>query len=411
MADPMTRARSVTTVPTIAVPTAAGTGWTAGWVRDDDGLRGLRADWDELHGRCADPTPFGSHAWNRAWWTHYGEPGALRVGWLRRDGRLEALAPLMLVRRSGMRVLTALGGEQSDYTDVLVDREHAEQATARLAALLAAGRGWQVLDLPQVPPGGAAGRLAGHWPGRATRIDGAACLHLPVRGIDELLATLPTRTRGTLRRKLRIIDRVGVAGRDAPADRLGESVGELLRLHERQWAGRDGNPEHLTARFRGFLTDAAAGLGPSGALRVREYRLDGELLAAELLLCGPRSVGGYLTGVAPELRSTVDTASLMLRANLAVVADTGAAELDLLRGREDYKLRWRPTAVVNHRLLLRRGRRPGRGDLYTLASAGRVRAARLLREEHPELHAALRTLSTRGPVAAVRVLRGSRAGA
>src|SRR3712207_6860966 len=54
---------------------------------------------------------------------------------------------------------------------------------------------------------------------------------------------------GTLRRKLRKIERLGVRETEVAPDDVPRAVEDLIRLHEAQWAGRRGNPEHLTEQI------------------------------------------------------------------------------------------------------------------------------------------------------------------
>src|SRR3954453_20530155 len=101
-----------------------------------------------------------------------------------------------------------------------------------------------------------------------------------------------------------------------------------------------------------------------------EYRLDGDLLAAEVDLVGHRQLAYYLAGISPVLRERIDTAVLLVSSALDRAIRRGLEEYSFLRGDEDYKFRWRPEEVVASRLLLAR---PG-----LLGSAGYVPATAAL---------------------------------
>ncbi|NMI00082.1 GNAT family N-acetyltransferase [Pseudonocardia acidicola] len=392
-----------------AVRTIADTGvWATRWVRDVAGFADLAQEWDALHNRCPGATAFQRAGWLTAWWAAYGRDD-LRVLTVRRSGQLVAGAAVMLERRHGVRVLTPVGRGVSDVSEFLVQAGDLQApALGRLSAALAAEPGWDVLDLPEVRAGGIAAQVEAAWPGRRWSSPSSVCLELPGRPLDELLPQLPTRTRGTIRRKLRTIDQAGVAVRTAAPAEIADGVTTLLALHERQWRGRGGNPEHLTPRFARLLRQAATALAATGNARLEQYRIDGTVLAAELLLIDGDSVGGYLTGVDPALRERVDTATLMVRHNLALTAELGKDRLSLLRGEEDYKLRWRPMRVEQHRVLLAR-----RGGPVAVAYAGLVGArattGRWLADRHPELRDtladALQCARQEGPAAGARALR------
>jgi CelD/BcsL family acetyltransferase involved in cellulose biosynthesis len=138
----------------------------------------------------------------------------------------------------------------------------------------------------------------------------------------------------------------------------------LIRLHAAQWAGRRGNPEHLTERFRAFLTEALPVMVARSQAVVVEYRVDGEPVAAEVDLLGHRQLAYYLAGISPTLRERIDTAVLLVSSALDRAGRLGRQEYSFLRGDEDYKFRWRPDEVIATRLLLAR---PG-----LLGSAGYV---------------------------------------
>jgi CelD/BcsL family acetyltransferase involved in cellulose biosynthesis len=128
----------------------------------------------------------------------------------------------------------------------------------------------------------------------------------------------------------------------------------LIRLHEAQWAGRRGAPEHLTDRFRAFLADALPVMVERGQAVVVQYRLDGELVAGEVDLVGHDQLDYYFSGVLPALRERMDTAVLLVSGALERAARLDKETYSFLRGQEDYKYRWRPDEVVATRLLLAR---------------------------------------------------------
>ena len=81
----------------------------------------LRAEWEDLLTRCPRATPFQTFEWQWSWWTALGHGRRLFIVTVRESGgALVALAPLMISRRSGLRVVEFLGTGLSDYLDVIV---------------------------------------------------------------------------------------------------------------------------------------------------------------------------------------------------------------------------------------------------------------------------------------------------
>ncbi|MCU1605705.1 MAG: Acetyltransferase involved in cellulose biosynthesis, CelD/BcsL family, partial [Modestobacter sp.] len=323
-------------------------------VRDLEGFDALAADWAQLYADCPPATPFQSHAWLAAWARAYGVGDQLRVVVVRSAGRLVAAAPLVRTRRGPWAVLAPLGGDITDVVDVLVREPVEPGVDAALTAALLAESGWRVIDLPEVAPAGGVLRWSRTWPGRSTTVAASRCLELPAVPLPEQLDRLPGRTASTLRRKLRKVDQLGVQVTGTPAADVPAGVAALLALHEEQWRGRGGNPEHLTPRFTQHLTEALTRLVADGQARLAQYRIDGELVAAQIDLLGHDTLSYYLAGVSPRLRELADVSSMLVRHDLEQAVAAGLPRYSMLRGLEDYKYRWRPDPVQQHRVVLSR---------------------------------------------------------
>ncbi|WP_448625835.1 GNAT family N-acetyltransferase [Geodermatophilus sp. URMC 64] len=352
-------------------------------VRDQAAFDALAADWAALHAASPTATPFQSHAWLAAWARVYCRPGRLRVALVRDGGRLVAAAPLHLVRRGPWPILAPLGGRLSDFTDVLV-AGGAESAIRTLTGALLDEPGWCLVDLPQVQPRGAALRWAADWPGRVTRRRSDTVLELPALPLPELLARVPSKTANVLRRKLRKLDASGVEATTLPVEEVADAVATLLRLHAEQWTGRGIDPEHLSDRFAAHLTEAVPRMVADGSAVVVVYSLGGEVLGCQLDVLSHDLLGYYLAGISPRLKGLIDVASLQVSHDLELARAAGLPRYSMLRGTEDYKLRWRPETVPNERLLLSRPGSPGAWP-YLHAVDGRAAALRIARQRAPWL--------------------------
>jgi CelD/BcsL family acetyltransferase involved in cellulose biosynthesis len=319
--------------------------------------------WDDLWRRAATATAFQTHAWNSAWARAYVPDGQLAVVTVWDGDILVAAAPLHRRRQGPVPVLAPLGGPLSDHTDILLDPQ-VPDAGPRLVQALLQVPGWRVLDLPEVLPGSAAQAWAGMWPGGIRRSTSSLNLHLPVLPLPDVLARIPSKTAGKLRRKLKKIDNLGIERVELSGAAVPAAVGELIRLHESQWAGRRGNPEHFTERFRTFLVAALGPMVDRGQAVVVEYRLAGRLMASEIHLVGHEQLSYYLPGIDPELRQHIDTSVLLVSHGLALAGRLELTEYSFLRGDEDYKLHWRPDHVTAERILLARPGLVGSGGFF-----------------------------------------------
>jgi CelD/BcsL family acetyltransferase involved in cellulose biosynthesis len=362
-----------------------------------DAFAGLAAEWAKLAEACPSATPFQAHAWLDSWWRSYGRAGGLRVVLVRDgDGRLVAAAPLHLRRRGPVRVLAPLGGEITDFTDVLRDPS-VPGAAAALAGALAELPGWDVLDLPEVRPGAATEALAAAWTGPCWSLESSPCTELRATSFDELLAPLSKKRASELRRRIRRADELGIELREVPGARAEQGVADLLRLHAEQWAGRGVTPEHLRPRFARHLTGALSRMICDGEAVLTAFWRDGELLASTLDLQSPDMVCGYLMGVSPAFYELTDVTTYVLFNELRRMEQSGRTTLNMLRGREGYKDHWRPVVVPNRRLLLARPGAPA-AHPYGAAVRARARAVDIAREKAPQLRVVrsrLRTTRTR----------------
>ncbi|MGW6918667.1 GNAT family N-acetyltransferase [Kitasatospora sp. NPDC054939] len=362
--------------------------WTSELRCEDDALDGLAAEWDALAARCRTATFFQAAAWQCSWWRRYGRPGGLRVVLVRRDGLLVGAGAFR--RRGGpLGGWTGLGDGLADFTDVLLDDEHAERAAAEFAAALPLTRPWHSLELREVHPDAAVHRVFEQWRGSRRRYRDSLCQYLPGVPMDQLLKRLPGKTAQRSRVKLRKIAEAGVEIRSTAPEDVPEALGELLRLHFLQWQDRGVTPEHRTERFAAHLAESTAGLVAGGRAAVHQFRLDGELVAVNLLLLCPSFAGLYLYGAHPRLRERLDIAGLLFGAALDETVAAGIPVISLLRGQEPYKQRWRPDQLHNQRLLFG----PRGPAAAAAARAGTVRtrqaAVHLLNTRLPGLKEAL----------------------
>ncbi|SCK55938.1 Acetyltransferase involved in cellulose biosynthesis, CelD/BcsL family [Streptomyces sp. WMMB 714] len=358
--------------------TPAGSATAARLVRDPEVFGELAGQWDDLRRRSRSSTPFQSHAWLHSWWLSYGHPGRLRVVLVSRGGELVGAAPMMLTY-TPLPTLVALGGDITDFSDVLLDDGDPDAAPALAGALHRVARG-AVVDLREVRPGAAAERLYDAWAGPRRKLRDSVCLELPGVPMETLLERLPAPSAKRTRQKLRKIDKTGVTEHLVGPAEATAAVRTMLSLHELQWEGRGVTPEHLLPRFRAHLQRTVRKLVASGDAVLTEYRIGGETVASDISLSSADMVCGYLYGAHPRLRAArLDITTMLLRHDAAFAESSGRGTLSLLRGTEPYKLRWQPVPVPNQRFVLaRREMAPGLA-LHTARILGRSAAAGLVR--------------------------------
>jgi hypothetical protein len=335
----------------------AGAAWSAEVRTDDDALGLLEEEWLDLHRRCQPETPFQSFAWLESWWREYGRPGHLRLVLVRRDGRLVGAAPLMLVHHGPWRLLGPLGGDESDFHDVLVDAGSPADVAVRLVAAIVDVPGWHVLDIPGVRPGAAAEHLARCWPAPQWRAFESPSSEIRADTRGGFVAQLPSETRQDLADTLREASAARIETRCVSAGEIAEAVPALLRMYR---ACRQVDPERLGARFERHLVRALTPMVGEGQARLTEYRIDDELLAADVAMVGPAFIGTYLAAFAPAAPERLDLPLMVLAQAFAAAAQLERPTVSLLCGDVPPRSHWRPATLRSRRLLLARPHGPHR---------------------------------------------------
>ena len=299
-------------------------------------------DWGRLYANDPAATPFSSPGWARAWmrqWAQGSEAWLLRVS---DDAqRVVGLAPFVLRRRAGIRILSMLGKEPGDYWDVLADPAQREAVVAAVARELGRRRAaWDVCLVDCMPQRSPTPQALAAADLNILSLAPIACPAVELPGtFEEYLDTLPSRRRRNLRRHLRRLDEGEVELRDVrdPA-RLPELVSTWQELRRAQWAaqGKAISRRHVSARFAGFMLEALRELLPSARAVVWEFRHARETVAVYFNFVDERAFYWYLGGIRP------DTLSLGI-GKIAIghgIRSSIAAQrrvYDFTRGDEEYK--------------------------------------------------------------------------
>jgi CelD/BcsL family acetyltransferase involved in cellulose biosynthesis len=342
----------------------------------------LEEEWEDLYRDSPRATPFQSWAWLYSWWEAYGEEYELQLVTVR-DGRglLVGIAPLMLKQRFGLGKLLFVGTGPTDYLDVLIRERWEDQVSEVLARTLEEMDSWQEADLQQLRPGAAAWGICRHWHGPQLRVWQDSFPVVDVRPWSELLQSLSSNLRSTVRRSLRRFEAEGGRCELAGADDAEVAAKRLVTLSREQWRERwlDTGPEHWTSRSESLIVAAARRMTARELGGISEFWWDGEVIVSDFWVSGRDFIGTYLLGASREALQHYQWSSLYIWDALNIARSKNRGYLDLLRGEEPYKLRWSSRISPSHRLIL------GRNLAYWAPYAGyhalRLKAKRYLQSE------------------------------
>lgn len=179
---------------------------------------------------------------------------------------------------------------------------------------------------------------------------------IEVKPWDELLKSLSSNLRSTVRRALRRAEADGVHHRPASATEAEEAARRLVALHRELWQGRHIGSEHLTSRFESHIIAAARRMMERGVGGISEFWRDGEVLISDFWVFKQDFFGTYMLGANREALQRYQWSSLYIRDAIDTARSKNVRHLDLLRGEEPYKLRWSSRVVPTHQAILGRHR-------------------------------------------------------
>jgi CelD/BcsL family acetyltransferase involved in cellulose biosynthesis len=312
----------------------------------------LRAQWDAL--AVQSERPFSAPAWALSWWeTLRPSPAELRLVVVLEAGDLAGIVPLYCSKRS----YAPLGGGMAPVEPLAkpgLERQVAEaartalaEASPRPATVEVEAHGsspdWAVLL------GEAWGNGRGAW--RWTRLETPVPRIDLGEGFDDWLGAKSSRFRREMKRRRRKLEEAGGSFRFADAESLERDIRTFMGLHRQRRAGQGGTS--LTADgVEGMLVAVGGELLDSGRFRLLSIDLDGEAIAARLLLAAGREVSAWNSGF-DEAHAKLSPSMLSILETLKDASERGERTMSLGAGGQDYKYRlsnWEDT-LYSHVLI------------------------------------------------------------
>ncbi len=314
-------------------------------------LEALAPPWRALcdEGRCTDP--FYRPEWIAAHLRAF-EPGAkLRVVVVREDGRPRLILPLVeeraTLRGFPIRRLRAAAGVHSCRFDLICGAGDPGPWVDALWSHLRQTGGWDVIELRDVPAGGAAERLleaatasrhpTGTWESMRTPY-----VTLPAgsdRTIEEVLRSRSAHFRANLRRRMRRLEERGSVRlrRIEHADR--DALDRFYELEREGWKGARGTAIACDDRTLRFYDEVAAWAAQVGLLSLYSLEVGDRPIAMHYGL----ATGGRYLLPKPAFDpawSACSPGQLILHEVLRDCLDRGFGELDFLGPWMEWKADW-----------------------------------------------------------------------
>ena len=314
-------------------------------VSSEAALRSLFDDWRDLQSR-AGRQPFTDPAFFSAWWDNHGRASGrtLHIVTGRREGRLVALAPLVIARRYGVRILEWGGANVLDYGDMVLDREG---DAGDLWHVIRRSRKYDLAFIRSLHADCSCRGTVGEF-GYQARSRSLYYFHNSWSSGDAWLAELPSKKRKRLRQmERRLEDRESIRFNVHTVGRAPQAVLGALIDQKAAWAAKNArtglfdDPAPAAALLT-RLADAAAELGN---LHLSWLSRGDQILATHLGFVH-RSVLYYYMPSYDAALGRYSPGSILLAKLLAWCSDEGVSGLDFLQGDDPYKAAFATSRVT-----------------------------------------------------------------
>jgi CelD/BcsL family acetyltransferase involved in cellulose biosynthesis len=301
-------------------------------------------EWDALLGESDEQDIFLGSVWLQTWWEVFGEGRGLHIVTAREKGELVGAVPLMTTKIGKLVKISIeefIGTGPSDRLGALARNGDANVQMALWKHIMDL-KDYDILDLRDMREDCTTAKVV------RDVLAGADCETddspwIPIHGAyDDYLKRLSSNYRHSIARswtRLKEEHEASIEVLTEP-ERMQEGMRTLIALSEMRWKGR-GASILDDGRMKTFLEKAVQRLSQNGQVIFHVLRASGTPIAITLGFITSNRYLYYLSGFDPAYQSYGPGRSLLVK----VLEDCYArrlSEMDLLRGGEDYKYKFKP---------------------------------------------------------------------
>lgn len=305
------------------------------FLTSEEDVKAVMPEWKRLH-EAHSTSLFTHPEWVMCWWEFLGRTSGyqLFIVTLRNDGVLAGIAPLVIARRKGLRLLEWAGADVFDYCDCIVS---GAEAGAALWDGIVKCRHYDLARIKDIRP-----EASCHAPlkriAHMTDFNAAQYIANHWKTGQEWLTSLGYERRKKIKQRANQLDRAGNVGfnvyRKAPVP-----VEELKHLVEmkRAWSKATGNSGVFSHPEIGpFLIRLSELAAESGHLHFSTLTVDGAVIASHLGFVYNGILYYYITSYDAGWGKYSPGQQLMCRLVYWTI-ENELREFDLMRGEERYK--------------------------------------------------------------------------
>lgn len=328
-------------------------------IKNIEELNEVRSEWIELYEASSQSTPFQSPAWLINWWKYFGNNNLYTVAVYNRR-ILVGLAPMYIFnyrsQNENLRQLTFIGTGNTDYMDLLCRPEFERESVRMISEFLLETTGnWDMCDFQELRQSSPLLKIKVPEMLETRIINSDVCPVAVLPGsFYDYLQSLPVSFRkNTVRARRQLWDSGTLRLETAKKENLDEYMDWLFRLHNASWKNRNMPGLLEESTLQNFHRDAAEDLLGLGALRLYALKHDERIIAAVYSLIKNNRLYYYIGGFDPAF-SKYSPGSVILLEIIESAISEGIRKFDFLRGREDYKYKWKTEDRNNYRLFIKK---------------------------------------------------------
>ncbi len=333
----------------------------------------LEPIWNRLVAEAGVDHPFLEHAWARTWWECFGGNSQLQILVVTAGDDPIGIAPLMLseIRMWGMRVrqLGFLYNSHVPRADFIISQDSGQRREEIYAAIwrhLSTNRGWDVLQLCQLPAGSATiekmpglaaedGCRSGVWQSGAS----------PFVRLDPCWSSyqggLAAKHRSNLRNRFKRLEQAGVVEMETIASgwSLANAVEDGLGLEAAAWKKDAGTAIACDRNVTRFYSTLAQRTAERGWLRLHFLTSGPKQVAFDYSLQYQNRIFLLKLGYDPAF-APYSPSNLLLARVLESAFGEGLDSYDFLGETADWKQCWAKESTPNYWLFIFAGTAKGR---------------------------------------------------
>ena len=314
----------------------------------DDFLK-LKEFWNDLLRKSNSNFPFLTFEWLLSWWKSFGEDKQLFVLIVNEtiDESSRGIAPLMLVKSAGFRIIEFIGTGLSDYLDFIIEGLTVETINAFFEYLNKKKKSWDLIFLSDVLlEDGSVERLlkAGQSAGWKTCFRRyTASPYLSINGDwSQFLSSKSSNFRYTLKRKEKRLEKEGLnlkICRFNSNNFENQTFEDIVEIERNSWKFKAGTAKTEEESLKKFYIDFLSEFANNGWLNLWVGYLNDDR-AAYLINFDYREKIWFYNAAYHYQSRRYAIGSILTHHAVRDAFSRGKTEYDFMRGEEEYKDRW-----------------------------------------------------------------------